>query len=384
MRAVVRAPLVVLLPVAVVRTARLVDAVRSPDTAGFIRAGRAVLSPAALDVFADPWLQVGPVLVVVMGVWAVMGEVMGVSPFLLAGAAHGALVVWLGDVVTRRWVPAERDPTAARWAVGLALVLGGLMERSFTPGHEEDLVIVLAMAAAATAAARARPVRLGLLLALGFGLKAWAVLGGGLVLAGRRAGRTVLAAAVAAGTVLGMYAPFVLWGEVNTLEFSWGIQHGASLLGDLARAWGLSDWGLRVVQAAVAGLAGAAVALRRHAPPLAAVVVAVGVRLLLEPHLLYYYCSPFLLLTVLWAWTSPTVRRTWPRMVVLAGVPVFLGHSYFVGAAVLQVTEALLYAGGITWVLLAERRPRRGVASCGPTEPPPASSWVPAGRRDER
>lgn len=361
-----RSPLAVLLPVAVVTSARLVDATRPADTVGFLRAGRTLLTPDGWDVFADPWLQVGPVLLLAMGLWAAVADVVGTSPYLVVGAVHGGIVLWLGDAVTRRWVPPGRDPTSARWAVGLTLVAGGVMERSFLPGHEEDLVIALLLAAAAAGAASRRPVRVGLLLALGFGLKAWAVLGGGLVLHGRRWSRALVGAGVAAGVVVAMYLPFLVRGDVNTLDYSWGIAHGASLFGELGRLAGLSDWGLRAVQAGVAGIAGAATALRRHGSALAVVVVAVGVRLLLEPHQLWYYPSPFLLLTVLWVWTSPAVRRTGVRVATVLAVPLFLQHYFFVPVGVLQVTEALTYLGTVVAVLVLEHRGRRPDDAGGP------------------
>ncbi|MBD7916845.1 DUF2029 domain-containing protein [Cellulomonas sp. Sa3CUA2] len=363
-----RRPLVLLVPLAVVLIAPMVERAQPVDALGFVRAGRTMLSPEIWSVFADPWLQVGPLLVLSSGVWATVADALGLPALLLVATVHSCAVIYLGDVVTRLWVPVRRDPTAARWAVGAALTVGGVMERSFQIAHEEDLVVALLLAAAAAALAGRHVVRGGVLLALAFGFKAWAVLGGGLVLTGRSPRRALVAGGTALAVVVLMFLPFVVWGEVRTLEHSWGIADGQSLFGRLGRASGLSDWGLRAVQAAVAGLAGAAVALRRHGSVLAVVITAVAVRLLLEPHLLDYYCSPLVLLTVLWAWTTPDLRARWVRWATLGGTVVFLQHYYFVGVDVLRVTEAATYVLVLALVLGTELRASARVRAETPTE----------------
>lgn len=354
-------PLVVLLTVALPTTAVSVDDLQPLDLGWFVDASRVITSADVWEVFGDAGLQIGPLYLLVVGGVVRAAELVGLPPVGAVGAALAALLVWSTDAVTRRWAVIGGAPvTPARWAVGGALVGGGMLAQVSTSGHQEELLLALVLAAAAAAVTRGHAGRLGLLLALGAGVKTWAVLGGPLVLYGRQRRTVVVGALVACLGTAVLYLPFVLSGEFRTFEFSWGIAQGSSLLATVGALAGLDDWGLRGLQALAAGVAGVVVALRRHGSALAVVMTVVTVRLLLEPVVLVYYTAPLVLLCVLWCWTSARRPGVAGRALVLLVVPAAVLQPYLLGGTYRMVAEAALCVGLVLVVLLRERRPLPG------------------------
>jgi hypothetical protein len=132
---------------------------------------------------------------------------------------------------------------------------------------------------AAMAARQGRVWRAGLLVGLGAGFESWGILGiAVLVLAPRAAAVAVVAAAA-------LYAPFVLFGNFATGEFTWVVT-AHSVVGHVVAPGTEFGWPLRLLQGAVAVGAGSALAWRLrntvHAAWLVPFVV-VAVRLLLDP-----------------------------------------------------------------------------------------------------
>ncbi|MBD7916844.1 hypothetical protein H9657_00925 [Cellulomonas sp. Sa3CUA2] len=363
-----RRPSAVLGAVAAATMAVSVEGLQPSDLSWFVDGARVLTSADTWQVFTDPGLQVGPVHLLLVGALVRGAEAVGAPVMAVLGAVLAVVLVWATDAVTRTWAAIGNVPSLpARWAVGGALVSGGLLTQVSTSGHQEEILLAVVLAAAAAAVTRGQAGRAGALLALGAGLKMWAVLGGPIVLHGRRP-RTVVVGALTACALAGAtYLPFFWWGEVRTFEFSWGIADGPSMLGAIGALTGLDDWGLRCVQAAGAGIAATLVALRRHGSALAVPLTVVAVRLLLDPVTAVYYLAPFVLLAVLWCWTSAARPGPVGRAAALLAVPVCVVHPYVLGSTAGLVLETALFVGVPCVVLLRERAAARGAR--GPSSP---------------
>ena len=321
-----RRPEAVTIALGVVTAVGFAAVVPGGDAQLFRAAGVGMVGPRFFDVFAAADLQIGPVYLAALGGVARALDLLGSAPLTrmaLAGA-QAALVLVLALRLVRRLAHRTGVPDlSARWAVGLLLAVGGFVAEATGNGHPEELMVGLLLAHAALWAAEDRPGLAGLVLGLAGGIKQWAVLGGGALLQGRRRRGVLVAVGVTLVVLAVLYVPFFVFGTVRTYDFRWGFNDG-SVLGRLEAQWGLTDWAMRLVQGALAGLAGAWVALRRRHSPLVPVIVAIAVRLLLDPLRLTYYSGPLVALVAAWAWTTsarPVVRWRLP-LTVLAPVTV--------------------------------------------------------------
>ncbi|GEA88800.1 glycosyltransferase 87 family protein [Cellulomonas cellasea] len=352
-------PALVLLPLAVVILGTLGAVVPGGDAEWFRIAGLSMLGPRLLDVFGAPGLQIGPLYLLSLGAATAATDWLPEPSmrFVLA-AGQGALVLAYALAVTRRAASATgARALPAQWAVGLALVLGGLLAESVGNGHPEEILLGLLLAHAALEAARARPRTVGVLLALAVAVKIWGVLGAPVALVGRRPRTVVVAGAVGGLLAALVYGPFFLWGDVQTFSFSWGIPQETVL----ARVVGpeASDWGLRVAQAGVAVATGAAVALRRAGSPLTVVLAVIGTRLLLDPLFLTYYAGPFLVVALLWAWTSNARPGPALRAACWSLVPTTVLVPYLLDRTVSLVTLRLVVVVVAVVALILDRRATR-------------------------
>lgn len=310
----------------------------------FLAAGRRMTGPGALDVFADPGLQLGPLGILLAGVVARVADLVGVSAPFLLGAVQAVLVLVLAQVVAGR--AARRggaSPAVARWVVTAVLLGAGSLAEATLMGHAEEIALGLALALAALDCADGRRWSGGVVLGLAMGTKLWAVLGLPLVLLCRRR-TTALTNAVAAGVIaIGLYGPFLLWGDVRTFDFRWAVSGPStvSLLVDTAAPLG---WGFRVAQAAAVVVVASVLARRPSADPLAVVVAILAVRLLLDPVRFPYYCAPLQVVVLLWTWTSAAASvRRW-RVPAVAATPLVTLAPYVVpyGIQAVAGTVALL------------------------------------------
>ncbi|MBO9556543.1 MAG: hypothetical protein J7523_18370 [Cellulomonas sp.] len=369
-RAVSLRPAPVLALLAAVSAALVTATVRPSDAWLFVRAASAMLGPDFFDVFADPVLQVGPLFLVGVGLVARAAEMVGLPPAPVVAGVQAGLVAWLGVAVAAAFArDGGRDPRPAQWAVGGALVVGGLLTEGVGSGHPEEIALGLLLAVAARAAARGSGVRLGLVIGLATGVKAWGLLGAPLALHGRRVRQVLLAAGACVLTVALCYFPFFVWGHVATFSFRWDSADGSSLLRVAAGQLGMSDWGMRVVQGAAAAGAGALVARRRRGSPLVVVVTVVAVRLLLDPVRLTYYTGPLVAAVVLWAWTAQARPGVVTRIVLLAAVPLVVVLPYVLPTPVVDGAASVLYVVVPLAVVAAERRAPAPSASGSPTAP---------------
>ena len=195
------------------------------------------------------------------------------------------------------------------------------------------MVIPLIWVVAACLAREGRFVWFGALLGLATGWEVWGILGAPLILLAARPG--VLRAALGgAAVVLVTFGPFVALGSFAMFQKTWGVS-GGTLVNALFPDLSEFPWTLRLVQTAVALLAGCAVALlARHTDygvwlvPLAII----GARLTLDPlGLNYYWIAPAILGLGL-AGSGP-LQRDWA------------GAAFGIGIATLSYS-----AGGGTFV----------------------------------
>ncbi|MBX9245868.1 DUF2029 domain-containing protein [Actinotalea ferrariae] len=353
-----RHPTAVLVTLAVVVPGLLGANIPGGDAAWFRRAGLSMLGPDFWQVFVEPGLQVGPLYLLFLGCLTWVVGALGLPVLFTVAAVQCGLLTWLAVGTARRAARAAgvagRRGAAVPWAVGLPVVLGGPLAEAVGNGHPEEILVGLVLVEAALLAAAGRRVLPGVLVGVAAGVKLWGVLGAPLLLLGRRLPDVVARCAAAALVVLACYVPFFLLGEVNTFEFRWGVSAGSTLA--LLGSWvPASGWVARVVQGLAAGLAGSAVALHRRSTPLAAVVVVVSVRLLLDPLRLTYYSGPLIVVVLLWLWTSAPVSSR-SRLVLTLLTPAVVLVPYFLPAMVNGVISTLVLVAVPVGVVLLERR----------------------------
>ncbi|WP_426592041.1 hypothetical protein ACPPVS_09570 [Cellulomonas sp. McL0617] len=346
------------------------------DQVLFRAAGVGMLGPGFLDVFANSWLQIGPVYLLLLGVFTVIVRLLQLPDAAVgvaAAAAHGALVAWLTVSAARRAASATGAwARRAEWVVGLSIVVGGFLYTSQTADHPEELLVGLLVVHAAVSAGRSRLVQAALLLVLATGVKQWAPTTGGILLAGRRVRDSLVAITVLGVGIAVLYLPFKLWGDMNTFSLQWPFPDH-TWLDRVPGMPGSSDWTQRVVQGLAAGIAGVGVAWRRHGSVLVAVIASVAVRLLLDPLRLSYYWVALAAAMLVWLWSSrsPGVARTrWWFTLLLP----CLTFAPLVADTWWWHLETLVAVGLPLYCLAVERSDRRTAAASVPGERDPLGS----------
>jgi hypothetical protein len=373
-----RRPVAVTASLAAITAASLAAVIPGGDAGLFRDAGTGMMGPHFLDVFSNGDLQIGPLYLTVLGALARLLNLAG-SPLLtrtLLAAGQAVLLLWCALALVRRSARRAGVPDIGpRWAVGLLLAIGGFIAEATGNGHPEEILVGLLLAHAALWALEGRGAWAGLALGLAGGLKQWAVFGGGVLLLGRRWRVVLIGVGLALLTVAVLYGPFFAFGTVRTYSFRWGFDD-RSVLGRLGAEWGLSDWGMRVIQAATAGAAGACAAWRRRHDPLVPVVVAISVRLLLDPLRLTYYSGPLVVVLAVWAWTSATPRVVRWRLPLTLLAPVTVIAPYLMPRNATWTAGTVLLLATLVAVLAAGARSRsqepgdRAVATADETSVP--------------
>jgi hypothetical protein len=242
------------------------------DLIFFVHKGGQLLSGDWADTFADESLQVGPVLLAIVGA---VGNFTALAFLIELGAA--ALLLY----VLRRLDASDR----VRLVVGLLAVVSGLTHGAFVDGHPAQVFVPLLWVLAAVWAREGRAVAAGALIGASAGLELWGVLGAVVLLLAPSLRRTVAGVFTEAAVVCALLAPFALFGTFRMFEHEWAVATGTllSLFVELGTDFG---WPLRLLQASFALCAGGtiALALRRnlHAVWLAPLGL-VCVRLVLDP-----------------------------------------------------------------------------------------------------
>lgn len=343
-------PQAVLLPLAAVVGAFAGLLRQDGDQVRFRAAGVAMLGPGMLNTFSDSWLQVGPLYLAALGAWSRLWQAVGLSSAAIgmsSAALQCVIIAWLTLFTARRAAHALA-PRQTEWVVGSVLVLGGFLNQAMFADHPEEPLLGVLTALAAVEVQRGRRIAAAVLLGLGSGIKTWAPLAAGVLLHGRRWRPALAAGALLALLVAVQYGPFVVWGRVSSFDLTWAVPRG-SWYSTLAGTTLHIGWAFRLVQALLAGGAGLLVAGRRRGSALAAAVVSVAVRLLVDPLRLSYYWTALVAVLLFWLWTTPTPLGRRLRVPVSLALP-FLAWSqpllptptwWFVGSLVCLAVPVL-------------------------------------------
>lgn len=358
-----RHPAAVLLPVAVTAGAVAGAMQYDGDEIRFRQAGATLLGPDGLDVFSDSFLQIGPLYLLALGLLTRAATVLGMddtSLAVLSGALHGAVLTGVALVTAARAARTTGQcPRTASWAVAGGLLATGHVGANLFMQHPEEILLGLLVALAAVEVTAGRRTVAALLVVAATGVKQWAVTAGG-VLVHRSVRATAASVLVVAAGLAVVYGPFLGWGDVRTDEIVWRYSP-YSWAAAVPQVEQVSGWTLRVVQGGVAGLAGVLVTWRRWGSPLLAALVAVDVRLLVDPLRHSYYAGALAAVLLVWLWSAPVPRRARLVVTALLVVPTFApivptAGWWHLGTLVLLVLP--------WWCLRVERAARDVSRSC--------------------
>jgi hypothetical protein len=263
---------------------------------------RLLLHGSGLNIFADaPWLQTGPLSLVVAAFLRPLPADVGKSIALVAMAAAGPLLIAsLAPLVD----PARRH---RRIFIAAIVLIPAWTVLSVRWGHLDDVLAMVFAIVALRAVSADRPVLAGAALALAIASKPWAV--GFLPLLLVLPWGRLRAAAVAAGGVALTWAPFVLANSrtLSALHPPVGLSPASGLHTLGARGVLVPPWG-RTAQLVLAPAAATVAVLMRGLPGV--LLVSVAVRLALDPKDNAYYIGSAALAAVVFdllgtRWTIP-------------------------------------------------------------------------------
>ena len=240
-----------------------------------------LLHGSGLNLYADaPWLQTGPLSLVVAALLSPLPANVGKNVALVAMTAAGPLLIAaLAPLVA----PAGRH---RRIIIAAIVVIPAWTVLSVRWGHLDDVLAMTFAIAALRAVSAHRPVLAGVALAAAIAAKPWAVGFLPLLLVLPR-DRLRAAATAAAGTAMA-WAPFVLANPrtLGALHPPVGLSPSSGLHALGARGVMVPPWG-RTAQLLLSPTAAVAVVLSKGLPGV--LLVSVAVRLALDPKDNAYY-----------------------------------------------------------------------------------------------
>jgi hypothetical protein len=263
---------------------------------------RLLLHGSGLNIYADaPWLQTGPLSLVVAAILSPLPANVGKSVALLAMTAAGPLLV---AALTPMVAPAGRH---RRMVIAAIVVIPAWTVLSLRWGHLDDVLAMTFAIVALRAVSTDRPGLAGMALAAAVASKPWAVGFVPLLLA-LPTGRLRAAMTTAAGTALA-WAPFVLANPrtLGALHPPIGLAPSSGLHALGARGVLVPPWG-RTAQLLLSPAAAVAAVLSGGVPGV--LLVSVAVRLALDPKDNAYYIGSAALAAVVFdllgtRWTIP-------------------------------------------------------------------------------
>jgi hypothetical protein len=332
---------------------------------------RLLMHGSGLNLFADaPWLQTGPLSLVLAAMLGPLSANAGKSVALIAMAAAGPLLI---AVLAPLVAPAKRY---RRIVIAAIVLIPAWTVLSVRWGHLDDVLAMVFAILALRAVSAERPLLAGVALALAIAAKPWAV-GFLPLLLVLPWGRLRAGAAAAAGVALA-WAPFVLANSrtLSALHPPVGLSPASGLYTLGARGVLVPPWG-RTAQLLLSPLAATAAVLMRGLPGV--LLVSVAVRLALDPKDNAYYIGSAALAAVVFdllgtGWTIPwttlvTVVLFWqPFVKGFTDIPHALqtttglthwwfAHQEAIGAIHLVWAVAVV-ALVFTWPLIRARRVR--------------------------
>lgn len=266
----------------------------------FARAGRRLLSRDWANVFADKLVQVGPLQLAVSGAVAKVADASHVDqrlPLSIFSEVTFTLgTMWLLSLLLR---DRQRDhPQGLELLAGLVMLFGGISYTAYRSGQTGEGFIAALWLLTMRESKRSQPERAGLLVGLAAGFKLWGLLGIPFLLFLRDPRKMIRAVAAAGGLAAAIYAPFFLFGTVNTFKLRWLVFPDRPLRFIYGTSMGFT-WQMRLVQGAIAASIGVAlIALHRRSAvaewniPLAIA----SARLVIDPMVWAHYWLPVQLL----------------------------------------------------------------------------------------
>ena len=257
---------------------------------------------SGLNLFADaPWLQTGPLSLVVAATLRPLPAAIGKDVALLAMTAAGPLLV---AALTPLVAPARRH---RRMFIAAMVLIPAWTVLSLRWGHLDDVLALIFAVVALRAVSADRPVLAGVALALAIAAKPWAV-GFLPLLLVLPWGRLRAAAVTTAGVALA-WAPFVLANPrtLGALHPPVGLAPASGLHTLGARGVLVPPWG-RTAQLLLSPAAATLTVLTRGLPGV--LLVSMAVRLALDPKDNAYYIGSAALAAVVFdllgtGWTIP-------------------------------------------------------------------------------
>ncbi len=313
------------------------------DAGLFARAAAQLLSPDRFDVFADSYLQIGPLYLLVLVPGAIIAGATGWSAVLVQTAYLHLIVIGAAGAFLRQgWTPA-----ASRQRIVLLLAIGVVAATTIAAaGHYEEVFTGMLLVGAGIAAERRRLWLAVCLVAAATGFKAWGILGVPLLLLAYPAAGavTVLSAGIAVVALSGMLlAPFSALGTIATFEKEWSVQ-GSSLISLVVPVGEPAGWWLRAGQGIVVTVVLTAIVLSQRRrlgllwQPWQLVTVLIVLRLATDPLGFAYYLGPLALVLLISGWP-------------------FLGRKVWFAVVAVGGSAGLMYAG---WILNTDTLVRAG------------------------
>jgi hypothetical protein len=267
-----------------------------------VEGAKLLLQGSGLNLYADaPWLQTGPLSLMVAAVLRPLPAGTGKSLALVAMTAAGPLLVF---ALTPLVAPAKRR---RRMLIAAIVLIPAWTVLSVRWGHLDDVLAMVFAIVALRAVSAGRPVLTGVALAAAIASKPWAV-GFLPLLLVLPWGRLRAAAVAAAGTALA-WAPFVLANPhtLGALSPPVGLSPASGLHTLGVRGVLMPRWG-RTAQLVLAPAAATVTALTAGLPGV--LLVSVAVRLALDPKDNAYYIGSAALAAVVFdllgtGWTIP-------------------------------------------------------------------------------
>jgi hypothetical protein len=325
-----------------------------PDLLSFSERASSMLGGHLSKVYSGSWNQAGPVQLLA-------------ARLLLIGSSTDRPVLAVELVIDFALLLSLRM-TCRRSGVtpGLEFVLTGLTVVWLGPaglwsGHPVEVAIPLLWLFGAHFATTGRWLRCGCLLGLAPLVAPWAVLAWPVAFVARRGG--VRAIGIAILVALAGYLPFVLSGHFGLFTNSW-LVNPHTLVHLLAPDLVHFSWGMRLGQGAVAGIACFLVARWSRGDVdavWAAPLMAVLLRILLDPVVLGYYWVPAGLLVIAGAAAQPGRSG---RDLAILGALAYL--AYFGAAGLAPVATGLTALAALLCLVV----PRHRIQVAVDVEPP--------------
>jgi hypothetical protein len=224
----------------------------SSDADSFAQAGAVLLSGNWQHIYHDPWLQAGPLEMIV----CLIARTLGGS---LRGEAVAVNLIGAAALLGVATVVLRRSSKALAIAAGGALGIG-IISDMWEWGHPSELFIALVWLLAARAARRDQLLVAGLLVGLSGGFETWGLLGAPVLFLLPQVRRTIAAGVVALLATAAVYAPFALGGDFHMFDLHWAIIGGVP--GYLFGNGHTFSWSMRLAEALIVVSFGSGVAWR--------------------------------------------------------------------------------------------------------------------------